>query len=214
MTYYLPPRRPIHGQPVGSTPPPRRLVPQEAASSAPEPEASSSPPVSPDLVAKVAELEAALAAERERVEELRGKADAYLDLLQRTQADFLNYKRRQEREREEEALGARADLLARLLPALDDLERALSHVPPDLRGHPWVEGLALVARQLRLALAKAGVERLGVPGEPFDPRVHEAIAYEPRADYAEGQVAEVLRPGYRLGPRVIRPAEVTVARGT
>jgi len=181
-----------------------------------------------DLHRRVAELEAAVAAERERATqgeatvaaereqaaELRGKADSYLDLAQRTQADFVNYKRRVERERADQNEAARADLLVQLLPVLDDLERALEHRPEDLKDHPWAEGALLVARRLRMALAKLGIERVGAPGEPFDPHLHEAIAYEPRPGYAEGQIASVVRPGYRLGERVIRPAQVTVAQGS
>jgi molecular chaperone GrpE len=147
----------------------------------------------PALTARVAELEAALAAEREQAAEARTKADSYLDLAQRTQADFVNYKRRAERERADEAQAARAELLVQLLPTLDDLERALSQIPEDLPQHSWLEGMP--------------------PGEPFDPRLHEAVAYEPRPGYEEGQIATVVRPGYRLGERIIRPAQVTVARG-
>src|SRR5579884_2044205 len=162
---------------------------------------------------RATEQEAALAAERDQAAELRGKAESYLDLAQRTQADFVNYKRRAERERADEAQAARADLLVQLLPALDDLERALSHVPESLRGNPWADGLPLVARQLRLALARAGVERLGAEGEAFDPRLHEAVAYQPQPGFAEGQIAHVARPGYRIGERIVRPAQVVVAQG-
>jgi molecular chaperone GrpE len=169
-----------------------------------------------DLTAKVAELEAVLEAARKEAKEAKeqaSKADSYLDVAQRTQADFVNYKRRAERERAEEAQSARADLLSQLLPALDDLERALGHVPDALRDNPWAEGLPLVARQLRLALARAGVERLGAEGDAFDPRLHEAVAYQPRPGYSEGQIAHVARPGYRIGERIIRPAQVVVAQG-
>jgi molecular chaperone GrpE len=165
-----------------------------------------------ELTARVTELEAALADEREQSAEQRGKADSYLDLLQRTQADFVNYKRRSERERSEEGEASRAALLVDLLPVLDDLERALEQVPDDLSEHPWAAGMPLIARQLRLALAKAGLARVGAPGEEFDPRLHEAMAYEPRPGYSEGQIASVIRPGYRLGERIVRPAQVTVAQ--
>jgi molecular chaperone GrpE len=188
----------------------------------PAPQAEvASPPAPPDAEprevgafdARVAELEAALAAARAEAAEQRAKAESYLDLLQRTQADFLNYKRRREQERAAEAEATQAELLRQLLPVLDDLERALTQVPAELRGHPWVEGMPLIARRLRLALAEAGLTRVGAPGEPFDPRWHEAVAYEPHPDYAEGQIAAVVRPGYRLGDRVVRPAQVTVASG-
>jgi molecular chaperone GrpE len=234
MASYMPPRRPYYRQARGQNPynirvnDPRaaRAEAQAAREAAQEaqaaretareaPPAPPAPPKSPrpDLAARVAELEATLAAEREQATEHRGKADSYLDLLQRTQADFLNFKRRTERERGEDAQSARAELLGQILPTLDDLERALEQVPDDLQAHPWATGLPLVARQLRLALTKAGVERLGAPGEEFDPRLHEALAYEPREGYHEGQIATVVRPGYRLGERIVRPAQVTVARG-
>ncbi len=166
-----------------------------------------------ELMNTVAEQEKALAAAHEAVAEQQGKAESYLDLAQRTQADFVNYKRRAERERSDEAQAARADLLGHILPALDDLERALEHEPDELRGNPWADGLPLVARQVRLALARAGVERIGAEGDVFDPREHEAVAYQPQAGFSEGQVAHVARPGYRLGDRIIRPAQVVVAQG-
>jgi len=166
------------------------------------------------LTARVAELEAQLAAEREQTAAQRGKAESYLDLAQRTQADFVNYKRRVERERGEDIEAAQAELLGQLLPVLDDLERALNQVPSELHDHPWAAGLPLVARQLRLALARAGVQRIGAPGEPFDPRVHEAVGYERGTPYSEGHIAVVVQPGYRLRERLIRPARVIVARGT
>jgi molecular chaperone GrpE len=166
-----------------------------------------------ELKARVAELESTLATEREQAADQQAKADSYLDLLQRTQADFVNYKRRAERERSEEGDAARASLLVDLLPVLDDLERALEQVPDDLREHPWAQGMPLIAKRLRLALAKAGLARVGAPGEPFDPRLHEAMAYEPKPGYAEGQIATVVRPGYRLNDRIVRPAQVTVAQG-
>jgi len=213
MSDYLRPRRPF--DPYG-----RRQMPPDAAvqrpRARPRPEPPPEPPrVEPDpaLTARVAELEAELAAEREQAAEARTKADSYLDLAQRTQADFVNYKRRAERERADEAQAARAELLVQLLPTLDDLERALSQVPEDLPQHSWLEGMPLIARRLRLALAKEGLAPIGAPGEPFDPRLHEAVAYEPRPGYEEGQIATVVRPGYRLGERIIRPAQVTVARG-
>lgn len=201
------PRRPSYPpqDPYGAT---GRRVPLSESSerAAPAPAQAALAAQLEALTARVAELEAQLAAEH-------GKAESFLDLAQRTQADFVNYKRRVERERGEEIAAAQAELLAQLLPVLDDLERALSHVPPDLREHPWAAGLPLVARQLRLALARAGVQRVGAPGEPFDPRLHEAVGQERGTPYPDGHVAEVVQPGYRLRDRLIRPARVVVARG-
>jgi molecular chaperone GrpE len=237
MASYLPPRRPPYYRYPQAEPARRGPTEEPRRAAAPRGRAPQQPPAPPapaepnpqaaalaaqvealtakteELTAKVAELESALAEARDAASEQQSKADSYLDLAQRTQADFVNYKRRAERERADEAQAARADLLGHLLPALDDLERALGHVPDELRGNPWAEGLPLVARQLRLALARAGVERIGAEGDAFDPREHEAVAYQPHAGYTEGQVAHVARPGYRLGDRVIRPAQVVVAQG-
>jgi molecular chaperone GrpE len=190
--------------------PPSEPAPQAAAQAA---QIESLTAKLDELTAKVAELESALATARAETTEQQGKAESYLDLAQRTQADFVNYKRRAERERADEAQAARGELLAQLLPTLDDLERALGHVPDDLQNNAWAEGMPLVARQLRLALARAGVERIGVEGDAFDPRQHEAVAYQPHPGYSEGQVAHVARPGYRFGDRIIRPAQVIVAQG-
>jgi molecular chaperone GrpE len=236
MASYLPPRRPYYRYPQSE--PARRIpVDEQREPASPRGRAPQQPPPAPtppeppaqaaalaaqldalaarldEQTAKVAELEGALAAARDATSEQQAKADSYLELAQRTQADFVNYKRRAERERADEAQAARADLLAAVLPALDDLERALGQVPDALQGNAWAEGMPLVARQLRLALARAGVERIGVEGDVFDPRQHEAVAYQPHAGYAEGQVAHVARPGYRICDRIIRPAQVVVARG-
>ena len=139
------------------------------------------------------------------------KAEECLDLLRRTQADFVNYRRRMGQEQAEGRVAAQGALLSRLLPVLDDFGRALGAVPPELVTHPWVQGLFLVARRLTTVLDQLGVQQIGTPGEPFDPRWHEAITTEARADVPEGTILDVLQPGYVLGERVIRPAQVSVA---
>lgn len=141
----------------------------------------------------------------------RQKAEEYLDLLRRTQADFVNYRRRASQEHEEIRISAQSELLSRLLPVLDDFGRALGATPPELAKQPWAQGLILIARRLTSVLDQLGVRQLGTPGEPFDPRWHEAITTEARADVPEGTILQVLQPGYALGERVIRPAQVIVA---
>ena len=148
--------------------------------------------------------------QRLRAEQL--KAEECLDLLRQTQADFVNYRRRMSQEQAEGRIAAQMALLSRLLPVLDDLGRALRAVPPELATHPWVQGLLLVARRLTTVLDQLGVLQIGTPGELFDPRWHEAITTEVRADVPEGTILDVLQPGYALGERVIRPAQVSVAR--
>ena len=139
------------------------------------------------------------------------KAEEYLDLLRRTQADFVNYRRRTSQEQAEGRIAAQSELLSHLLPVLDDFGRALGAVPPELVIHPWVQGLFLIARRLTTVLDQLGVQRIGIPGEQFDPRWHEAITAETRADVPEGTILHVAQPGYALGERVIRPAQVIVA---
>jgi len=140
------------------------------------------------------------------------RAEECLDLLRRTQADFVNYRRRMSQEQAEVRIAAQSELLSRLLPVLDDLGRALGTAPPELASHPWVQGQLLVARRLTTLLGQLGVRQIGAPGEPFDPRWHEAITTEVRTDVPEGTIVRVAQPGYILGERVIRPAQVVVAR--
>ncbi len=139
------------------------------------------------------------------------KTEECLDLLRRTQADFVNYRRRMSQEQAEGRIAAQIALLSRLLPVLDDLGRALGAIPPELATHPWVQGLLLVERRLTTLLDQLGVRQIGTPGEPFDPRWHEAITTEARADVPEGTILRVALPGYVMGERVIRPAQVSVA---
>lgn len=139
------------------------------------------------------------------------KSEEYLDLLRRTQADFINYKRRTGQEQSEERITAQIAVLDQLLPVLDDLGRALQAAPPELTNQPWVQGIFLVARRLMSALEQLGVRQVGLPGEHFDPRWHEALTTQVQPGVPEGTILQVTRPGYALGERVIRPAQVIVA---
>jgi molecular chaperone GrpE len=133
-----------------------------------------------------------------------------LALLQRERADFLNYRRRIGQERVEENERARAGVLTEILPLLDELDRATSQTPPDLAASPWAQGVLLIRNRLRDVLNRLGVEPLGAEGDPFDPTIHQALFYEQQPGIAEQQVATVIRPGFRMGQRVLRPAEVAV----
>lgn len=141
------------------------------------------------------------------------KRDEYLDLLRRSQADFLNYKRRIEQERSERAQSIKAEVVLRLLPAFDDLERAVSAVPDQIASSDWVQGVLLVARKIRAGLETEGVHPIEAVGQPFDPWEHEAVTQEQSATYSAGTVTAILRPGYKLDGRVIRPAQVSVSVG-
>ncbi len=136
--------------------------------------------------------------------------DEYLSLAQRTQADFENYRKRVARESAGAQARGVASLAKELLPAIDNLDRALEAAAQD---DPLLEGVRFVRSELSAALARVGVESFSPVGETFDPSLHEAMAStpQPAGGPASGTVVEVYQPGYRLGATVIRPARVVVA---
>jgi len=140
------------------------------------------------------------------------EAEEYRYLLQRLQADFTNYKRRVEREREEQTKFANRELILKLLPVLDDFARALESVPQEMADAGWVEGMAFIARKLTAILEEQGLTKIDAEGKEFDPWEHEAVRCEESSDPDEGKVKAVLRDGYKLHDRVIRPAQVVVSR--
>jgi len=145
-------------------------------------------------------LEKALADEKKKAEE-------YLAAWQRTQADFINYKRRTEQEKQEFNSYANANLVCTILPVLDDLERALDAVPEEYAGHDWVEGVKLVERKFKTVLEGQGVKPILCLGMEFDPKYHEALR---RARGEEGTVVGELQKGYMLNDKLLRPAKVVV----
>ena len=146
------------------------------------------------------------------VEQLRAKSEEYLDGWQRSRAEFANYKRRIEREQEEARGRAAAAVLAKVLPAVDDLERALRDRPDGEEARAWTEGIELIHRKLTGLLESEGVEVIPAEGAMFDPALHEAVTHEASEGYEQGQIIEVIQQGYRLGERVLRPARVRVAK--
>lgn len=147
---------------------------------------------------------------RERLEEERAKAEKYLANWQRAEADFANYKRRSEQERDEQRRLANAALIINILPIVDDLERALASLDVRLSGLTWFDGIRLIHRKLQLVLENAGVSAIAAEGQPFDPRFHEAIQF---AEGEEGKVLAEVQRGYKLYDRVLRPAMVIVGKG-
>ncbi|HEY7064819.1 MAG TPA: nucleotide exchange factor GrpE [Chloroflexota bacterium] len=142
----------------------------------------------------------------------RQQAQDYLAMAQRERADSQNYRRRAEQEKAEAFDRGRGEVLLQVLPVLDDFERALEALPAERREEDWVQGLMLIERKLRAALESTGLERIAAEGQPFDPWEHEAVLHEDRSDVEAGTVATVARQGYRLGGRVLRPAQVVVAK--
>jgi molecular chaperone GrpE len=141
--------------------------------------------------------------------------DEYLDQLQRTRADFDNYRKRVERERPMLAEAGVRDLVGELLPVLDNLERALEALVAagDEGAQGIVAGVDMVKQQLGALLVGRGVEEIPAHGEAFDPNVHEAVQGVPSPDHPEGTVVAVVERGYRMSDAVIRPARVVVSQG-
>ena len=150
---------------------------------------------------------AALAGDLDELVKVAAQRDEYLALAQRTQADFENYRKRVARD----AAGAQergaAVLAKELLPALDNLDRALEAAQED---DPLLEGVRLVRSEIAAALARSGIEAFSPLGEVFDPNLHEAVATVAAPNGGAGSVVEVYQDGYRLGDSIIRPARVVV----
>jgi molecular chaperone GrpE len=142
------------------------------------------------------------------------KADEYLELAQRTKADFENYRKRAARETAAAQQRGVVKLVRELLPAVDNLDRALealASTEPSNNGDELVSGIKLVHAELIAALARAGVERFDPEGQRFDPECHEAVGQQPVEGADSGTIVEVYQRGYRLGDSLIRPARVLVA---
>jgi molecular chaperone GrpE len=153
-----------------------------------------------------------LARLRRELEEAKARAAEYLDGWQRTQAEFSNYRKRQEAEFLQRVQMNNAVLIARILPVLDDLERAVQTLPPGLQTLTWVDGIFLIKRKLEAILEMEGVRPIETAGKSFDPLYHEAVTYEEASNYEDGQIIGEVQRGYMLGDRVLRPALVRVAR--
>jgi molecular chaperone GrpE len=162
------------------------------------------PPEKAKLQRQIEELEERLAkAEQER--------DEYLADLQRVAADFENYRKRVARDQQNLVARAHERLVKELLPVLDDLERALE-AATEHEEAKLEEGVRLVHRELKEALAKEGLVEIETNGK-FDPHKHEALLTQPSKE-DEGAIIEVLQKGYRLGDRVLRPARVVISQGS
>jgi molecular chaperone GrpE len=192
---------------------------------APEPSAPAGEPDAPATAAAPDTDQAETDHERQLEHDLEelaakaGKADEYLELAQRTRADFDNYRKRATREAAVAQERGIAKLAKALLPAVDNLDRALEAAagasmdgaPQDNGTVNLVSGIKLVHEDVIAALARAGIERFSPEGERFDPQMHEAVAQMPVEGAESGTVVEVYQRGYRLGEVVIRPARVVVA---
>lgn len=141
--------------------------------------------------------------------EVESKASEYKDGWMRSQAEFQNYKNRMQRDNELMYVSMKGDIIKKVLPVLDDLERALQNRPAE---DAWANGIELIARKLQAVFESEGVKRIEAEDAEFDPNFHEAISHEPSDDAASGHVIAIAQNGYMLGERVIRPAQVRVAQ--
>lgn len=152
----------------------------------------------------------------QEIDRLTAERDEYLDALQRLKAEFDNYRKRTDRDRQNVATGATREVVRGLLPVMDNLERAVAALgdqdePAAPGGAGIVAGLEMVRGQLAGLLVGHGVEEIPSAGEAFDPTLHEAIAAVPAPDHAEGTILEVIEKGYRQSDHVLRPTRVVIA---
>ena len=148
----------------------------------------------------------------EQLEEVARERDQFRAMAQRAQADLINFRRRMDEERQSLAQNATSQLLVRLLPVLDDFQRAADHLPADAPS-TWSEGVHMVWRKLQSIMDGEGVTVFSPgPGTSFDPAEHEAVYFEPSDAYPQGCVLSTIRPGYRTANRVLRPAQVVLAQ--
>jgi molecular chaperone GrpE len=178
--------------------------PPEALDDDPRTEGTRAPAADPAEKAEIERLTAEL-------EAARAESAEHLDGLQRARAEFQNFRRRTNEEREREMGLASEYLLGKVLSIADDFDRAIDAVPEELKPNPWTEGITAIDRKLRGLLESEGVKPIEAVGRTFDPREHEAVANVPGTGKPDGEVVAEIRRGYRLRDKILRPALVAVA---
>jgi molecular chaperone GrpE len=147
---------------------------------------------------------------KQALTEEQEKSGKHLANWQRAEADFSNYKKRTEQEKNETIAFANSSLILNLLPVVDDMERAIASLPPKLENLTWVDGILLIHRKLKAILEKEGLAEIEAIGKPFEPSLHEAVA---RLDGEEGIIINEVQKGYKLKNKLLRPATVVVGKG-
>jgi molecular chaperone GrpE len=185
----------------------------DSAQSSPDPDRNLTPSGAGEDPGDTSKVDADLDA---LVADVKRERDEYLELAQRTKADFENYRRRMAAEVQAASVRGKAELAAGLIGVVDNLERALAvaGIEPGAEkapGEPLAEGFFLTYRELRAVLERAGIESFDPAGERFDPAWHEALQKLPVEGTEPGTVVEVTQRGYRLGEQLIRPARVVVS---
>lgn len=146
----------------------------------------------------------------EQLARAQAEAAEYRDGWLRARAEFANARKRMEKQQLDAYNNALVDVVKKLLPALDDFDRAMAAVPAGVAEDSWYAGIELVQRKLYAILEGMNIEPIKAVGQPFDPNLHEAVMQVDSTDYESGIVAQELQTGYRRGERIIRPAMVTV----
>ncbi len=183
-----------HTEPVSE--PKAEQLPESATAQPPEAPAAA---VQPSLEEQLAQAQA--------------QAAEYLDNWRRAVAELSNARKRMQREMDEMRVSAAERVLLKLLPVMDDMERAFAAVPADQANSEWVNGFRLIQRKLQALLESEGVQHIPVEGTQFDPKLHHAVSHEEIEGYSDGQIIGEVARGYRLGDKVLRPALVRVAKG-
>lgn len=146
-------------------------------------------------------------------EELARQVSELTADLQRTRADFENYRKRVDQDKQISRMSGEATAILKLLPVIDNIERAITHIPEGLREDIWVQGVAKLVKNLEKSLEGMDVKRIeATPGEPFDPDLHEAIQFNEDAEGEQEVIAEELQAGYTLHGQPIRHSMVKVTR--
>lgn len=149
----------------------------------------------------------------EQLKERAAKADEYWERLLRETADFDNYKKRAQRDRQEAVSYANENLFTKLLPVLDAFEMALAVPSKDASSAQSLQaGVTMISNQLKSVLAEVGLEQIDASGKAFDPNLHEAISQQETSEVPDGHVVRQVRKGYRFRNRLLRPAGVIVGR--
>lgn len=184
---------------------------QEIQDAVPEPEVT----VNGQEAAETVETPESEPAESPTIEEqlaaAQVEAEDYKDRWLRSQAEFANARKRMEKQRLDTYTSATANVIEKLLPIVDDFERAMESLPEGISENSWLEGMQLVQRKLLATLENFNVKPIEAVGEPFDPNLHEALTQEPTDEFESGVVCRVMQTGYKIGDRVIRPSLVVVA---
>lgn len=152
-------------------------------------------------------------AKSKKQQELEQQVGELTQDLQRVRADFENYRKRMDQEKEMARASGKVGAIMKLLPVVDNIERAISHTPEDLKENKWALGVASLVKNLEKSLESLDLKRIDATvGTRFDPELHEAIQFDDDSDGEHEVIAEELQPGYKLGGEVIRHSMVKVSR--